>query len=162
MDSYSKSDGGGGPKGQNPRLVPKQASLVRFRALRQAWHTFSERTMVTLIHLSGVSAIVFVFCIFYFVFREGAPFLWDNFDIKGFFCSEQWYPTSELNKRYGILALLAGTGGVTVVATLISVPFGLGVAIFIAKFCGKKSQEALKILVELLAAVPSVVWGFIG
>jgi phosphate transport system permease protein len=44
----------------------------------------------------------------------------------------------------------------------ISVPFGLGTAIFIAEFCGTKSKEVLKILVELLAAVPSVVWGFIG
>jgi len=162
MDPHSKTDTALSDLGGTRPLARGQARLVRFRALRQFWHAFTERTMVTLIHLSGISAIVFVFCIFYFVFREGAPFLWDSFDIKGFFCSEQWYPTSEVNKRYGILALLAGTGGVTVVATLISVPFGLGVAIFIAKFCGKKSQEALKILVELLAAVPSVVWGFIG
>jgi len=121
-----------------------------------------ERVIVGLIHLSGVSAIIFVFCIFYFVFREGYPFLRDCFNFNDFFLSEAWYPTSDSNKRYGILALLAGTGSVTIVAMLISVPFGLGAAIFIAKFCGTKSKEALKILVELLAAVPSVVWGFIG
>jgi phosphate transport system permease protein len=121
-----------------------------------------ERAIVSLIYICGVSAIIFVFCIFYFVFREGAPFLRDCFSFKGFFLSQEWYPTSEVNKRYGILALLAGTSSVTVVAMTISVPFGLGTAIFIAKFCGTKSKEVLKILVELLAAVPSVVWGFIG
>jgi len=121
-----------------------------------------ERMIVGLIHISGVSAIIFVFGIFYFVFREGYPFLRDCFSFKDFFLSEAWYPTSETNKRYGILALMAGTGSVTIVAMMISVPFGMGAAIFIAKFCGTKTKEALKILVELLAAVPSVVWGFIG
>ena len=154
MDTNSKDEAS--------TVAQDRVPVSRSQAARRWWHGFSERTMVVLIHLSGVSAIIFVFAIFYFVFREGAPFLWDVFDFKSFFLSDKWYPTSELNKRYGILALLAGTGGVTVVASLISVPFGLGVAIFISEFCGKKSQEALKILVELLAAVPSVVWGFIG
>ena len=45
---------------------------------------------------------------------------------------------------------------------LISVPFGLGAAIFISEFCGPKLKEGLKIVIELLAAIPSVVWGFIG
>ncbi len=122
----------------------------------------SERTIVSLIYLCGVSSIIFVFGIFAFVFREGAPFLRDSFDFRGFFLSPEWYPTSVANKRYGILALLAGTGSVTFVAMMLAIPFGLGSAIFIAEFCGKKAKEAMKIAVEILAAIPSVVWGFIG
>jgi len=122
----------------------------------------SEWLIVGLIYICGVSAIIFVFSIFYFVWKEGAPFLWDCFDFKGFFQSPEWYPTSVENKRYGILALLAGTGSVTIVAMLIAVPFSLGTAIFIAEFCGKRTKEGLKIVIELLAAIPSVVWGFIG
>jgi phosphate transport system permease protein len=76
--------------------------------------------------------------------------------------SPDWYPTSASNKRYGILALLAGTGSVTITAMLVAVPFSLASAVFIAKFCGKKLQETLKVMIELLAAIPSVVWGFIG
>lgn len=117
--------------------------------------------MTALIYLCGVSAIIFVFSIFYFIFREGYPFI-EHLDFKGFFLSEAWYPTSETNKRYGILALLAGSAGVTFIAMILSAPFGLGCAIFISQFCGTKTQETLKILVEILAAVPSVVWGFIG
>ena len=96
--------------------------------------------MVSLIYLCGVSSIVFVFSIFFFVFREGAPFLRDAFNAREFFLSPEWYPTSVAHKRYGILALLLGTGSVTLVAMLVAVPFGLGTAIFIAEFCGKKSK----------------------
>jgi phosphate transport system permease protein len=122
----------------------------------------SERTIVSLICLCGVSAIIFVFGIFFFIFREGAPFLRDRFDFQKFFFSPEWYPTSEVNRRYGILALLAGTASVTILAMLLAVPFGLGTAVFIAEFCGRRTRETLKILVEFLAAIPSVAWGFIG
>jgi phosphate transport system permease protein len=130
-----------------------------------AWRwirSLSERTIVALIYACGVSSIIFVFSIFFFVFREGWPFLRDCFDSKSFFLSPEWYPTSVGNKRYGILALLLGTGSVTLVSMLVAVPFGLGTAIFIAEFCNKRLKDALKIVVELLAAIPSVVWGFIG
>ncbi|MBI4584585.1 MAG: phosphate ABC transporter permease subunit PstC [Planctomycetes bacterium] len=118
--------------------------------------------MVGWIYLCGVSSIIFVFSIFFFVFREGAPFLRDRFDFKEFFFSPEWYPNSDLNKRYGALALILGTASVTLFAMLIAVPFGLGAAIFISEFCAGKFKEALKITIEILAAIPSVVWGFIG
>ncbi|MDI6774664.1 MAG: phosphate ABC transporter permease subunit PstC [Verrucomicrobiota bacterium] len=132
------------------------------QTLRRIASGLSERTIVALIHLCGISAIVFVFGIFFFVFREGSPFLRDIFDFRSFFLSEEWHPTSVVNRRYGILALLAGTGSVTVMAMLVAIPFGLGTAVFLSQFCGRRTREALKIMVELLAAVPSVVWGFIG
>ena len=64
--------------------------------------------------------------------------------------------------RYGALALIAGTASVTALAMLIAVPFGIGAAIFVSEFCGQRTRESLKIVIELLAAIPSVVWGFIG
>jgi phosphate transport system permease protein len=67
-----------------------------------------------------------------------------------------------MNKRYGVLAMIAGTFSVTILAMLIAVPFGLGAAIYISEFCGPRLKETLKIIIELLAAIPSVVWGFIG
>lgn len=130
--------------------------------LRDVLSLISERTIVALIYLCGISSIIFVFGIIFFVMREGYPFLRDSFDFKGFFFSSEWFPTSAVNKRYGIFALVSGTLSVTLIAMLIAVPFGLGTAIFLSQFCGRKAREVLKILVELLAAVPSVVWGFIG
>ncbi|MEK7729164.1 MAG: phosphate ABC transporter permease subunit PstC [candidate division KSB1 bacterium] len=122
----------------------------------------TERVIEALIRLCGVSAILFVFGIFFFVFREGADFLFTGLNLREFFLSPEWYPTSVSNKRYGVLALLAGTASVTALAMALAVPFGLGAAIFVSEFCGPKLKEAFKITIELLAAIPSVVWGFIG
>jgi len=112
--------------------------------------------------LCGISAILFVFGIFFFVFREGAQLLFHGFNFREFFFSQEWYPTSQSHVRYGALALMAGTASVTVLAMAIAVPFGIGAAIFISEFCGLRSRESLKITIELLAAIPSVVWGFVG
>jgi phosphate transport system permease protein len=129
---------------------------------RRLWERLLETAIETLIRLCGVSAIVFVFGIFFFVFREGAGFLFHGLNLREFFGSIEWYPTSESHVRYGVLALIAGTASVTMLAMAIAVPFGIGAAIFISEFCGHRLREVLKITIELLAAIPSVVWGFIG
>jgi phosphate transport system permease protein len=121
-----------------------------------------EPVMEWTIRLCGWSAIGFVFAIFFFVFREGAPVLWGALDLREFFTSVDWRPDSTIHPQFGILALLAGTASVTALAMAIAVPAGLGAAIFISEFCGPRTRETLKIVIELLAAIPSVVWGFIG
>jgi len=84
------------------------------------------------------------------------------FNLKTFFTSPKWAPTSEVKPVYGTLALMAGTASVTGFAMLVAIPFSLGAAIYIGEFATGRKRESLKILVELLAAIPSVVWGFIG
>lgn len=126
------------------------------------WTRVSEFVIESLIRICGISAIIFVFGIFFFVFREGADFMFSKWDPVEFFTSAEWYPTSVSHKRYGILAMIAGTGSVVALAMLVAVPFGLGAAVFISEFCGGKMRELLKVLIEFLAAIPSVVWGFIG
>jgi phosphate transport system permease protein len=122
----------------------------------------AERAIEVLIRLCGISAILFVFGIFFFVFREGSQLLFHGFNFREFFFSQEWYPSSESHVRYGTLALMAGTASVTVLAMALAVPFGIGAAIFISEFCGPRAKESLKITIELLAAIPSVVWGFVG
>ncbi len=123
---------------------------------------FSETVIELFIRLCGISSILFVFGIFLFVFHEGAGFLFGGLKLGEFLTSPEWYPTSLNNKRYGTFALILGTVSVTTLAMLIAVPFGLGAAIFVSEFCSPKLKEAFKIIIELLAAIPSVVWGFIG
>ena len=123
---------------------------------------FSETAIELFIRLCGISSIIFVFGIFFFVFREGASFLFGGLDLKEFLTSVEWQPTSLNNKRYGAFALIVGTFSVTILAMCIAVPFGLGAAIFVSEFCSPKLRETFKITIELLAAIPSVVWGFIG
>jgi phosphate transport system permease protein len=122
-----------------------------------------EKLLELIIRLCGISAIIFVLAIFFFVFREAVPiFFSDHFSLAKFLFSAQWYPTSEVNVRYGTFALTFGSISVTLLAMIIAVPFGLGSAIYISEFCQPKLKESLKIIIELLAAIPSVVWGFIG
>lgn len=129
---------------------------------RHRLRSFSEPLMEWLIRICGWSAIFFVFAIFFFVFREGAPVLFRELDVREFLTSVNWRPDSRIQPQYGILALLAGTASVTALAMVLSVPAGLGAAIFVSEFCGRKTRETLKIVIELLAAIPSVVWGFVG
>ncbi len=58
--------------------------------------------------------------------------------------------------------MLAGSLSVTAVAMVLAVPLGLGAAVYISEFCRGKLKETLKIVIELLAAIPSIVWGFIA
>jgi phosphate transport system permease protein len=124
-----------------------------------AWYV--DKAVSVLVFLGGISAILFIVGIFVFITREGMGFVFGSMNVREFFTSPAWRPTSR-NPTYGILALMAGTASVTGLAMVVSVPFSLGAAIFIGEFARGKTREVLKILVELLAAIPSVVWGFIG
>jgi phosphate transport system permease protein len=129
---------------------------------RRRWETLAEAGVELVIRLCGVSAILFVFGIFLFVFREASGLLVHGFNVREFFLSQEWYPTSQSHVRYGVLALIAGTASVTVLAMAIAVPCGIGAGVFVSEFCNRRDREILKVLIELLAAIPSVVWGFIG
>lgn len=113
------------------------------------------------IRLCGWSAIIFVFGIFFFVFREGAPILFGGLNLVEFFGSSKWAPVSD-SPTYGILGLVCGSLAVAVVAMVLAVPLGLGAAVYVSEFSSPKVKEWSKIVIELLAAIPSIVWGFIA
>jgi phosphate transport system permease protein len=139
------------------------SDVRRSQNARHRWRVrVTELAIESLIRLCGVSAVLFVFGIFYFVFREGAPLLFHGLDLGELLTSQEWYPDSPSNTRYGALALMAGTASVTLLAMLIAVPLGLGAAVYVSEFSKGRVKETLKVVIELLAAIPSVVWGFIG
>lgn len=141
--------------------TPPEAASRRAAEDRRDLAWWWDLAVKVLVFAGGISAIVFVFGIFVFIAREGVGFLAGPFRPAEFFGSPAWRPTSE-RPTYGILALMAGTASVTGLAMVLAVPFSLGAAIFIAEFAKGRVRETLKVLVELLAAIPSVVWGFIG
>lgn len=110
----------------------------------------------------GVSTVVLVLGIFFFVAKEAWPFLVDRFDAAEFFGSIEWQPMSARTPRYGALALFVGTAAVTLISAEIAVPLGMAGAIYLAEFSAPRVREIAKVIIELLAAVPSVVWGFIA
>lgn len=123
---------------------------------------YVDKAMQVIVFGGGISAIIFIIGIFVFITAEGMDYLLGRFDFKEFFTTEYWFPSDEDEPEYGILALIAGTASVTGLAMLVAIPFALGAAIYIGEFAQGKTREYLKVLVELLAAIPSVVWGFIG
>ena len=139
--------------------MKQPASLDAMDRRDFAW--YSDRAAQLLIFAGGVSAIVFVVGIFVFVAKEGLDFVFGSLSVGEFFASIAWRPTSS-NPTYGALALIVGTASVTGLAMLVSVPLSLGAAVYIGEFATGKTRETLKVIVELLAAIPSVVWGFVG
>jgi phosphate transport system permease protein len=138
----------------------ERGELADFDRLTLDWYI--DKVVQVVMFIGGISAVIFIIGIFVFITKEGLGFLSDSFNAGEFFLSQNWRPTSEVKPTYGILALVAGTASVTGLAMLVAIPFSLGAAIFIAEFATGKTREYLKITVELLAAIPSVVWGFIG
>jgi len=79
-----------------------------------------------------------------------------------FFGGKEWMPTSKPSAQLGVLPLILGTLLVSLVAILIALPLGLGVAIYLSELAGEKARNYLKFTIELLAGIPSVVYGFFG
>ena len=79
-----------------------------------------------------------------------------------FFGGKEWYPTASPSPQYGLLPLLLGTLWVSLGAILLSLPFGIAVAVYLAEIADMRVRNFLKPVIELLAGIPSVVYGFFG
>lgn len=113
-----------------------------------------------LILMCGLASIFFVIIIFLFLLKEGLA-VFETVTPSSFIFGKSWYPISE-PPQLGILPLILGSLVVTLGAALISVPIGVACAIYIAEVAPLRTKEILKAGIELLAAIPSVVLGFIG
>ena len=103
------------------------------------------------------SAILSLLLITFFIFQQGIPLIF-KIGLGNFF-STHWAPT---RGHFGILSMIIGSLMVTAGALVVGIPFGLACAIFLAEFSAPVVQKTLKPIIELLAGIPSVVYGFIG
>ena len=113
-----------------------------------------------LIFLSGIASILFVVLIFVFLLKEGIAFF-KEVPAGAFVGGKYWYPISD-PERFGILPLILGSLLVTFGAILVSVPVSIASAFYISEVAPAKLKDILKTGIEMLAAIPSVVLGFIG
>lgn len=104
------------------------------------------------------TSVLSVLLIFLFVAREALPFFRKSGLIE-FFTSTGWYPQHE-TPEFGMLALIAGSAYVTVTAMIISVPVGILAAVFISDIVSFRIRTFIKPIIEILAAIPSVAYGF--
>ena len=85
-----------------------------------------------------------------------------NISLKEFFLGREWYPTSAPAALYGSLPLVLGTLWVSLGAIFLALPIGLITSVYMAEIANEKLRNMLKPLIELLAGIPSVVYGFFG
>lgn len=85
-----------------------------------------------------------------------------NISAADFFAGKEWMPTSTPAPLFGVLPLIMGTLWVSFFAILIAMPLGMGVAIFLSELASERMRKLLKPTIELLAGIPSVVYGFFG
>jgi phosphate transport system permease protein len=121
---------------------------------------FKEFIIEQSIFLAGFTSIIFVGLIFLFLLKEGLA-LFSTIKVADFLAGRNWYPISE-PVQLGILPLILGSLLVTIGAAIISIPIGIACAVYIAEIAPLRIKEILKAGIELLAAIPSVVLGFIG
>ena len=99
-----------------------------------------------------------VFFIFYFIFKDAFPF----FKLEGFkefFTGKDWYPSHQPPK-FGALPLFFGTGIVTLGSIVVAVPLGISAAVCLSDLLPFKARQIVKPVIEMLAAIPSVAYGF--
>lgn len=119
-----------------------------------------EFLIENIILLLGITSVLIVGLIFIFLFRTGLR-VFNDVTLREFFFGRYWFPVSS-NPRFGIVPLVAGSVMVTLGAILISVPIGIGCAVFISEVAPPKIKTVLKVIIEFLSAIPSVVLGFLG
>ncbi|MBC7217977.1 MAG: phosphate ABC transporter permease subunit PstC [Candidatus Caldatribacterium sp.] len=113
-----------------------------------------------ILSIVAFSSVAFVFGIIIVLFMEGLPALF-QISFFDFFFGRRWYPVSS-PPQFGLLPLLTGSLFVTLGGLAFAVPLGFLAAVFLAEICPRRVREILKPIVEILAGIPSVVYGFFG
>ncbi len=123
-----------------------------------------EKTIKNLLFISAIAAVVVIFSILYFLFIKALP-AFQEVGIINFLTGTDWSPEGIIYgfpAKFGALPLIAGTIICTIGAMVIAVPLSLGSAMFISELAPPKIKSFAKPAVELLAGIPSVVYGFFG
>ncbi|UJX41857.1 phosphate ABC transporter permease subunit PstC [Desulfovibrio sp. JY] len=110
--------------------------------------------------LTALSSIVALALIMVYLFVEGLP-IFGVVSVSDFLFGSLWYPTSD-PPAFGIFPLIVASLAVTALSSAIAIPLGVMTAIYLAEIASRKTRDIFKPIVELLAALPSVVIGFFG
>ena len=130
------------------------AQMARAKAARQR----REKAIEIVLLLAACVSVITTVGIVYILLKESLAFfshvsLWD------FLTDTQWTPLFD-DAHYGIMVLLSGTITSSAVALLVAIPLGTIIAIYLSEFAGHKTRETLKPILELLSAVPTIIYGY--
>lgn len=117
-----------------------------------------ESIMKTIFFISATVSIIAIVLICIFIFAGGVPFI-TEYGLKDFLLGREWQP-SDTPASFGILPMIMGSIYVTIGAIILGVPIGILTATYLAKFCNHKVYRFLKPCINLMAGIPSIVYGF--
>lgn len=137
-----------------------RAGVRPVRAAVNAMRQFKETAMRMVFLLAALTSVLAVALICVFLFANGFPAM-QKIGVPEFLLGTSWKP-GNTPPLFGIFPMILGSIYVTAGAVLVGVPVGVLTAVFLARFCPKRLYRILKPAVELLAGIPSVVYGFFG
>lgn len=108
--------------------------------------------------ITAILSIIVILLIIGFIFKEGLPAM-DSYGFLHFIFGMEWSPSDD---QYGVFTMIIGSIGITLLSLLFAVPLSLLCAIFLAEIAPKVMRRILKPVIETLAGIPSVVYGFFG
>ncbi|MDO5301307.1 MAG: phosphate ABC transporter permease subunit PstC [Tissierellia bacterium] len=119
-----------------------------------------EKFMEIIFLISSLMSIISIIVICYFIFSNGVPFI-AKYGLGNFVLKSNWLPTAR-PPSFGILPMLVGSLIITLGSLIIGVPIGLFTAIYLSYYCPPKLYKIVKPAVNLMAGIPSIVYGFFG
>ncbi len=119
-----------------------------------------EKNVELLFFLASLFSLIALATICFFLFKNGLP-IFKEIGFKDFVLGTKWSPTDQPS-YFGILPMILGSIYTTLGALILGAPLGIIVAIYLVYYCGKKEYKILKPLINLMAGVPSIVYGFFG
>lgn len=119
---------------------------------------YKENIMKSTFFLSALVSVISLSLICIFLFSYGFPAIF-KIGVLDFILGKEWSPNREL---YGIFPMIIGSIYVTIGSMIVGIPIGVLTAIYISGFCPKKLYEIIKQAIDLLAGIPSVIYGFFG
>lgn len=118
-----------------------------------------EKAMPKLLFLAAALSVLTTFGIVFTLIFETFEFF-QRVSITDYIFGTNWLPFSGKEPLFGVLPLILGTLKVTGIAILVAVPFGIGAAIFLSEYASDKTRRIVKPILEVLAGVPTIVYGF--
>ena len=123
--------------------------------------TRKEKSVEIVLLICAMVSVISVLFISFFIFQRGLP-LFKTVGVGEFLFGTDWSPSDDKNPSFGILPFIVGSIYVTLGSLLLAVPIGILTAVFMAEIADKRSVEVMRSVVQLLAGIPSVIYGFFG
>ncbi|MGA2955469.1 MAG: phosphate ABC transporter permease subunit PstC [Thermodesulfobacteriota bacterium] len=117
-----------------------------------------ERILEKSFLLIAFSSISILALIAFFIFQQGIPLMW-KVGLESFLLGDRWFPSKE---SFGIFPMIVGSFWVTLGSLIVGVPLGVACAVFLCELTGPAIAMVLRPMIQLLAAIPSVIYGFWG